>query len=158
MRAVLPIMPRVRLALVLSCLPWLVSAGCGGKLAPSDAGACGASCVPCPGTEACVGARQSADYHPTCLAVCQTTSDCPSGMRCAALSGELGGPVCVSASTPVACAPGGAWSCTLADPSCDGATLQKPFTETANHTCGYERLACPSGCDPGGGSVLAHCK
>jgi hypothetical protein len=39
------------------------------------------------------------------------------------------------------------WSCTLTDPSCDGSTLVRPFTEIANHTCGYERVACPNGCD-----------
>jgi hypothetical protein len=121
-------------------------AACGGATSSMMAvGECGGVCPPCGAGTRCIGERAGSAYRPVCVRTCASQSECDAGQRCALISGEGDGAVCVSASLPAACA-GDGWSCTLADARCDGATLLRPFTETANFTCGYERVACANGC------------
>ncbi|HEX2569223.1 MAG TPA: hypothetical protein VH877_06640 [Polyangia bacterium] len=112
----------------------------------------------CPEGEVCALSEGGFnDHEPTCLQRCQTTRDCPSGMRCAVLYSEFIDPVCVSDSVPArrSDAPyDPQWHCDFPPSYCkDASTEARPFSEPLNRTCGHELIFCVNGCqtvDEGG--------
>jgi hypothetical protein len=143
---------------------FLISGACGdGGMAPSGGGpdgggdlaACNNVCAACGVGELCAtGLGGFQGHSAACLKTCTTTDDCPMGMRCASLFGEMTvqQAVCVSTTVPPRCGdrafdPG--WHCDFPAAQCfDATTLSMPFSQPENQVCGQERVHCPNGCQP----------
>lgn len=116
---------------------------------------CRMTCPPCAANELCLpaslGAFLPGGWDATCLRTCQTTSDCPSGLRCISIYTH-NQPVCISDTVPSACSPLRAGEhCDFPGPNpCqDANTMVRTVSILGNHLCGHERINCPSGCANG---------
>lgn len=102
-------------------------------------------------------------YDPFCAQPCATTSDCPAGMACVLdIFGipDPGIPFCVSGIVPPPNGPWGPIHIDGADSGClDSMTLSQQYVNQETGIAGYERIACPQGCESTGVGyqTTAHC-
>lgn len=125
-----------------------------GGAAPTDAASCLSEdrCPPCGAGEECIARSvYLSGFEATCLRRCAGSGDCDAGQRCLVLFG-VDKAVCVSGSTPRACAPLAMGEhCDLPPATCrDATTLSRPLSILPNHLCGWELLTCPGRCASAG--------
>lgn len=108
---------------------------------------CQVGCARCPPEAACV----SSPYEAVCRQACLDTAACPTGQTCAIVDGAANGsPVCLAPRSLTVChdAP-----CSLAPRCKDAKTALVPLPAGFG-ICGWEMVACDSGCDP----MVGNCK
>lgn len=132
-------------------LALLVAAGCqsGHEVVPTGPGydqyGCQVGCARCPPLGACV----SAPYDAVCRVACMSEADCASGLTCAVVVGDANEvPVCLAPRSLTVCHDE---PCTIAPRCYDSATALVPLPAMFG-ICGWELVACDSGCDPMAGN------
>jgi hypothetical protein len=121
--------------------------------------ACTEGCIPCPQGYQCMGGFPGEPWPATCIKQCKSDDDCPSTEACVWITSQFFAPYCIGLdNVSDSCAP-----CTMAcagqPPFClDSATLNRPYVQPQNCTCGIEYVRCPNGCVQDTGMQIAHCQ
>ena len=112
---------------------------------------CATSCGTCAAGEICFQPSAVAELPAFCAHACNDERDCAAGEECAALFASGQPAVCITAASPVGCAPASpTWHCDFPPATCkDAQTAAVPFSDAARRICGVYNVHCANGCAAG---------